>query len=461
MWKLNTLSKRSALLYGNSFADRTFRGSLLTVFTFGGQTFLRLASNLILTRILFPEAFGLMALVQVVLSGAAQFSDIGIRSSVVRDERGADTAFLHTAWTLQILRGFILGIVVFFLAEPVAAFYSSPELSSLIKFCAAVPIIQGFNSTRMLSANRNIQFGRLTTLMIGEHIFNILLTILLSLWLGSVWALAIGTVIGAITICILSHTILEGESNWFALEKDAVRRMFRFGKYIFLSTLAGYFLSQGDKIVLGRYVSLEDLAIYNIGYLLAAMPLLLSGMLNERIFYPLYARIPPLESTENRKQINRVRFFVTSGMILAATAVSFVGDPLVRVLYDSRYHNAGPILTLIALSFMPRLITFSYERVTLAGGHSGRFAVFTISVASLQLIFLLFGVNQFGLLGAIMAPPAATLATYPLMLWINWRYKAWHPLHDLLFFFAASVLSIAIIIYRWPVVSSLFEGSSL
>lgn len=450
-------AKLSTYLKEDGYAARTFRGSILTVFTFGGQTFLRLASNLILTRMLFPEAFGLMALVQVVLSGAAQFSDLGIRSSIVRDERGAETVFLHTAWTLQIIRGFILGGGVFFLAAPVAEFYNAPELTDLIKFCALVPVIQGFNSTRLLSVNRNIQFGRLTTMMLGEQTFNIGVMILLAWWLDSVWALAIGTVIGALSICVLSHIFLKGETNWFALEKDATRRMFQFGKFIFISTLAGYFLNQGDKLILGRYVSLEDLAIYNIGYLLAAMPLLLSGMFNERIFYPLYARTPPIESIENRARLNRTRFYVTAGMVMTIALLAVVGDPLVRFLYDARYHGAGALMTLIALSLLPRLLTFSYERMSLAGGHSGSFAVLTVIVASVQVLFLLIGVKEYGLVGAILGPPAAIIATYPIMLWINWQYRGWHALHDAIFWTAGIVITFLVIKYRWPIVAPLFE----
>ena len=246
----------------------------------------------------------------------------------------------------------------------------------------------------MLSANRNMQFGRLTVLMLGEQVVNIALLIFLAWWLNSVWALAIGLVVSVTSICLLSHVFLKGESNWFALEKDSTRRMFQFGKFIFLSTLAGYFLNQGDKVILGRYVSLEDLAIYNIAYVLAAMPLLLSGMFNERIFYPLYARQPPTESEANRWQLNKTRLFVSAGMVSVIALMALVGDPLVRLLYDSRYHAAGAMMTLIALSLLPRLITFSYERMSLAYGHSGKFAILTIGVAGVQMIFLYFGVRE-------------------------------------------------------------------
>ena len=67
-----------------------------------------LASNLILTRLLFPEAFGLMALGSVVLVGLQMFSDAGIGPSIAQSPRGDDPEFLDTAWTAQVLRGVIL-----------------------------------------------------------------------------------------------------------------------------------------------------------------------------------------------------------------------------------------------------------------------------------------------------------------------------------------------------------------
>jgi O-antigen/teichoic acid export membrane protein len=76
---------------------------------FGGNNALRLGSNLILTRLLFPEAFGLMALVQVFLTGLQMFSDFGLQASVIRSSPRRGSGFLHTAWTVQILRGACCG----------------------------------------------------------------------------------------------------------------------------------------------------------------------------------------------------------------------------------------------------------------------------------------------------------------------------------------------------------------
>src|SRR5580658_4675768 len=82
-----------------------------TAVGFGGAQVLRFAFNLILTRLLYPELFGLMALAFSVITGLNLFSDFGTAAIVVSHPRGADREFLNTVWSLQILRGLVLAAV--------------------------------------------------------------------------------------------------------------------------------------------------------------------------------------------------------------------------------------------------------------------------------------------------------------------------------------------------------------
>ena len=93
---------------GGNLTARIIRAAFLSIGSFGLSQGLRLVSNLLLTRILFPEAFGLMGLVNVLLIGLAMFSDVGIGPAIARSPRGDERDFLDTAWTLQILRGLLL-----------------------------------------------------------------------------------------------------------------------------------------------------------------------------------------------------------------------------------------------------------------------------------------------------------------------------------------------------------------
>lgn len=416
---------------GTTYQARAFRGTALTLFNFGAANILRLASNLILTRLLFPEAFGLMALVQVVVTGVAMFSDIGLRGAIVQDPRGNDPAFLNTAWTLQAGRGVLLFLVMVALAGPMSEFYDEPLLADILPVVAITALLQGLNSTRLASASRELYIGRLVVLGLVTQLLGVAATIALAWWLQSVWALAFGTLVAPALLMILSHFAVPGIRNWFALERAATGRLISFGKYVFLATLAGFFINQGDRAVLGKFVSLSDIAIYTIAFFLASVPVLLAEAMSARIIFPLYARRPPSESERNRRKLARARRLLTLALICLSCLIAILGDPMVRLLYDPRYHAAGAFVTLIGLANLPKLIVFSYIRLPLAAGHSGRFATLMIVSALIQLAILVWAASQYGLVGVALTPIAATVLAYPLLVWIIRPYRGWDMMHDI------------------------------
>ncbi len=141
---------------GASLSARVLRSSMLTVGSFGYAQAMRLGTNLILTRLLFPEAFGMMSLVGVVLMGLAQFSDVGTTPAILSSKRGDDPSFLDTAWTIQALRGIALWLVACLLAWPVSIAYGEPMLAQLLPVAALTLVISGFRPTRMDTANRHL-----------------------------------------------------------------------------------------------------------------------------------------------------------------------------------------------------------------------------------------------------------------------------------------------------------------
>ena len=154
---------------------RAARSTSWTVLGYGASQGIRLASNLILTRLLFPEAFGLMALIQVVIVGLMLFSDVGIAPSIAQSKRGDDPAFLDTAYSIQALRGVALWLAACALSYPVARFYETPELLTYLPLAALSLVIAGLNPTRIETAHRHLQMGRLTLLDLSSQVNGIAL----------------------------------------------------------------------------------------------------------------------------------------------------------------------------------------------------------------------------------------------------------------------------------------------
>ena len=434
------LSKVINKFSGQTYQARAFRGTVMVAAHMAGQNGIRLVGNLILTRILFPEAFGLMALVTVVLMAAQSFSDVGINAAILQHERGHDPDFLNTAWTMQIARGVLLWLAILLLAEPIAQFYDAPQLDDLLLVSAFVPLILGFTSTKMATARREIQLERVYTLELIGQILGMIAMIVLSLWLKSVWGLVLGTLVRPIFVATISHFALKGVSNRLAFERETILVLAGFGKYIFFATIAGFFVLQGDRAVLGKFVTLADLAIFNIGFFLASVPRLLTTAISDAVVFPLYARRPPSESDSNRRKINGARMLMTGGMIVGIAILALIGDWLVRLLYDARYYDAGPILVAISLGSLPVIILQSYQMMPLAYGHSGRYATFIILRALIYMGTLLWMVPTYGIWGAAVAPGLSAILSYPVMIWSVRPYKGWDVIHDVVYFTLAAFI---------------------
>ena len=258
-------------LNGQALFDRALRGSAITALGYVASQGLRLASNLILARLLFPEAFGLMALVTVVLVGLAMFSDVGIGPAISRSPRGDDPAFLNTAWTMHVIRGVMLWLTALALAWPLAWFYEAPDLRNLLPVAGISLLIAGFNPTRIETANRHLLLGRVTVLDLISQAVGITAMIVLALVTGSVWSLVLGAVLAAMVKLVLMHLWLPGPRNRFSWERASAHELVHFGKWVFLSTACGFALSQGDRLILGAFLPLDRLGVYNIGYFLATL----------------------------------------------------------------------------------------------------------------------------------------------------------------------------------------------
>lgn len=430
-----------------SLIARALSGSAATAAGYLAAQVLRLGSNLILTRLLFPEAFGLMALVSVFIVGLGMFSDMGIGPAISRSPRGDEPDFLDTAWTLQVGRGVLLWLAICALAWPAAQFYAAPDLVYLMPVSGLMLLIGGFNPTRIDSATRHLLLGRVIVLDLAAQAAGTVAMILLALATQSVMALALGTVVSAVAKLALSHAYLPGHRNRLRWDAESGRELVHFGKWIFLSTACGFLMWQGDKAILGMFLPLDQLGIYNIGYFLASAPVLLGQAVTGRVLIPLYRNHPPAASAGNFRRLRRMRFGLSAILFALLAVFAFFGGPIVQLLYDDRYAQAGAVTVLVACVQLPLVIGMTYDQSALADGDSRMFFVIMALRAAVQSGAFVLGVTQGGLYGALLAQFCALVAVHPLIIWLARRHRVWDGLHDAVFSGLALLLILAAL--RW------------
>jgi len=444
-------------LQGNSLAARATRSALLTVGGFGFAQALRLASNLILTRLLFPEAFGLMALVLVWLMGLGLFSDVGITPSILHSKRGDDRDFLNTAWTMQIIRGVGLWITACLLAFPMAWVYDEPMLTQILPVAALLLLFNGFRPTRMITANRHLNLGRLTLLEAAVQVVGVSSGVILAVLTGSIWSLVAAGVIGAAAELVIYGLFLPGERNRLRWEPKAVKELFSFGKWMFLSTACGFFFLQADKLLIGKFIPLDAFGVYNIGFFLAAFPMMLGTMVTQKVLIPIYREAPPRESRANFLKLRKMRFLASAALIPMVGIFALLGVWIVGVLYDPRYVNAGAVVVVLACAQIPAILVLTYDQAALAAGDSKRFFVLSAVRAVVMVVCLLVGLQSGGLLGALVGQAVAYLVIYPGVVWLARHMGAWDPLHDAVFALIGLLLTALALGVNWSHIMALAE----
>lgn len=406
---------------------------------------LRLASSLILTRLLLPDAFGLMAAVNTLYFGLLMFSDLGVWQSVVRSQRGDDARFLGTAWTIQLLRGVLLTVGVLLLALLVSAgaakgwftagtVYADPMLPWLMAAFALCALIQGGESIRLATAQRDMSARQLVRLELVTQLATILITVLAAWWTQSVWALLVGTLSGALLKTAFSYTMLPGPVVRPCWDSASAREIIGFGKWIFVSSIIGFLALQGEKLILGALLGVAAFGVFSIASNLFAAVVGLYSTLNARV---IFASLSQVLNQQDRTALMRVYtrmqqlldlvLGLLSGLLLLA------GHWIVNLLYDARYADAGWMLQCLGLGLLAMRHQV-LEQLMFALGQPGWVTANNALRTLGLLLFVPAGFAVAGTQGALWGAVASQFASWPLS-WLfkyrqgllSWATERWWP----------------------------------
>lgn len=404
-----------------SLSKKAIQGTIWTLFGYGGSQVLRFGGNLILTRLLVPELFGLMALVNTFITGLNLFSDVGIRPSIIRSQRGDDPEFLNTAWTIQVFRGLGLWIICLLITVPLAKFYNEPELLWITPIVGFRTVIAGFESTSLASLNRHLN---LKTLTIYDFIVQGLSLGVMILWAWispNIWALIVGVLISSLFGLIRSHYLNTGMPNRFAWDQSALKELISFGRWIFVSTVMTFLASQSDRLILGKLLTLEMLGVYTVAFALADLPKSLMQAVMGKVVFPVISKQLDLPRSQLRQNILDKRKLLLLMICFPLAILVCFGDQLILSLYDQRYEQAAWMLPILALGMWPFILHSSINKALFAIGKPLYIALGNVFKLLYMVILLPLSFSMMGVLGAIIVVAFNDIPSYIVVNYGLWQ----------------------------------------
>lgn len=332
-----------------------------TLFGHTSQKIIRLASNLILTRLLFPDLFGLVAIIYIVISLVAMMTDMGVGPFIIQNKEYNSEDTLNTAWTIQILRGivvwFVIGILCLLLyyiqtyeIVPLSETYQDTRLPFLIFIAGFSVIITGFNSISVYTVDRSLKLKRLEIIRFFCRLFSIVLMVSYAYINPTIWALIYGALANSLFFMMSSHVFLPQNSHKICWNKKIVKKILSFGKWIMLSTMMSVAIMHGDKLILGGYISSSQLGFYSIALLFIDAVKSLFSTLAGRVWFPLFSKIKRRSVSDIGGTYYKIRFYQDALSYVFAGILFILAPLIIDFLYDDRYTNVGYIFSILSLS---------------------------------------------------------------------------------------------------------------
>jgi O-antigen/teichoic acid export membrane protein len=394
---------------------------------------LRLAGNLLLTRLLLPEAFGLMAVITTVLFMLMLFSDIGSNTVIVQSEGGTDQQLLDTAWTLQIIRGFGLWIAATLVALGIwlgqrwdlfatGTVYDDARLPMLIFVAGFVSVLNGFASVKAILAERHLDFAAVAAIEVGANVLSLAATAAAAYLTGSVWALVGGYLVTSVIKLAAGHLVLKGPRCSLRLHRESLRELFSKGKWIVASSVLGLLALSGDKLLLGGLVDSATLGLYSIAFGLASIVSSAMSAVLGRVVFPIFSEVVRQRPEELQRTYERLQQVVDVGVGLLAGFVFLASPLVVDALYDNRYQGVAHILSTLAIGSLGIRFVVA-EQMYLAMGNPSLLALAGLPRALIVLVGVPLGyaINQLD--GALVAVVLSQFSHWPVAIWFRTKHR--------------------------------------
>lgn len=331
-----------------SLSHRTFSAARWTTVSSLVRAGLQVAQIAILARYLSPKDYGLMAMVSVVLSYVALFSDFGLSTAFVQRQQISHEERSSLYW-LSVAVGAVLMLLVM-AASPLAAhFFKEPQLVPLMMLAATTFFVIPLGQQLRIDAEKALNFRPVALIEISAAITGFAIAVIAA-WLGwNVYALVVSSMVTAWVALLLQWSFLaNGWRPAWRLRWNEVRWYAHFGSGMVMNNVINQVNSTIDVFLGGRLLGAAQLGFYSIPRNLI---LQVQGMVN-----PIFTRVgfPLIASIQHDKE--RVKHVYLKTMNLTASvnapiyvAIGFFAPEIVSVLLSDKWQHAAPLLRVLAI----------------------------------------------------------------------------------------------------------------
>ncbi|WP_292653066.1 lipopolysaccharide biosynthesis protein [Nocardioides sp.] len=388
------------------------RGGMVVLGGQGVRILVQIASVVVLSRMLGPRDYGLVAMVLAVVAVAEIFRDLGLSTAAIQAKELSREQQTNL-WWLNTGLGFGFALLAIAAAPLVAALYGEPALTMLTVAMAGMFVLNGMAAQYRADLTRRMLFTRLAFAEVAAPVLALGVAAYAAANGAGYWALAVQQLIQSAVVLVVAG----GFAGWLPGRPRRGVEMggfLRFGWSLAGTQLINYAASNIDSVLIGTRLGAQELGTYNRAWQLLMTPLGQLRSPTTTVALPVLSRIrddPAL--TQRFVQRGQIALGYSLGAGLGLVAGAAV--PVCALLLGPGWDVAG-VFALLACAGLFQTLAYVGYWVYLAHGLTTELRHYTLVASALKVVCVVIGV-QYGITGVAVGYATAHLLEWPLSLW--------------------------------------------
>jgi O-antigen/teichoic acid export membrane protein len=244
-----------------------------------------------------------MGVALLTMSVLESFSATGFHAALIQKKENI-TSYLDAAWTILVLRGFVLFLILYGSAPYVALFFKEPEAEYIIRVVGISILFHAVTNLGVIYFRKELEFRKLFIYQLSGTVADFLVAVSSALIFRSVWALVFGLLAGNAVRCFVSYRIHPYKPR-LSSDLQRAKELFGFGKWVLASSIMLFLITQGDDIVVGKFLGVTMLGFYQLAYIISNAPATEITHVISQVIFPAYAKLQD-QTTRLRKAYLKV-----------------------------------------------------------------------------------------------------------------------------------------------------------
>lgn len=435
-----------------SLQKKIFNGIIWNYVQLFGNQLVSLIPTMVLTRILSPSEYGLIAMAAIFTNVAFQLADGGFGDALIR-KKDADHLDYCSFFYFNITTCSFIYFILYYSAPFCASFFNDERLTAIIRISGIGIILLAVGQIHSLIFRKNLEFRKPAVRNIVVQIISVVVAIIMAILGYGVWSLVVQGLIQT----GLSSIVNWGISNWrptwnFSFER--LKLLFNYGSKRLMSSIIDYVFNKGYDIIIGRIYNPFSLAIYNRACSTESLfSSTFFGVFN-KVTFPIFVQ---MQDDEERLYYNVRRFLIISTMLIFTIMFLLIAlaEPLFHFLYSSKWDATIPFFQVVCVSGLFLPIVSIFEAVILAKGEAAKFLKLSI-LRKFFIVIIILLTFQYGIVYMIMGQVFLRIVDI-LLLSYSIKFNIFQLIKDLLPYWIVALL-IAVTIYSFDAFLSIMLG---